>query len=78
ERYLEFLRNDLQRLMAEVDMRGLIFHHDGAVPHYALPVMNYLNQQYTDRCIGRGGPMACLPGGNSHDGRTLRKNHREL
>ncbi|KAL3271799.1 hypothetical protein HHI36_022269, partial [Cryptolaemus montrouzieri] len=31
ERFLEFLRNDLHRLMAEGNMRGFIFHHDGQV-----------------------------------------------
>ena len=34
-----------------------IFMQDGASPHYAIPVQNYLNNKRRNNCIGRGGPV---------------------
>jgi Helix-turn-helix domain (DUF4817) len=57
--YYNFIRDDLPELMDAVPLRTRLlmwFMHDGAPPHFAIAVRNYLNQQYPDRWIGRGGP----------------------
>lgn len=61
EVYHNFLRDELPELMEEVDLEtrdSMWFMHDGAPPHFALNVRNYLDQQYPARWIGRGGPHA--------------------
>lgn len=35
--------------------------HDGAPSHYSSGVRNYLNSEYGDRWIGRGGPIPWPP-----------------
>ena len=35
-----------------------IFMQDGASPHYAIPVRNYLNRKRPNNWIGRGGPVS--------------------
>lgn len=57
EHYLNFLRDDLNTLLEDIDLetrRLMWYQHDGAPPHYARVVRNYLNQEFPDRWIGRG------------------------
>lgn len=59
EVYYNFLRDDLPVLLEAVPLRTralMWFMHDGAPPHFAAVVRNYLDQQYPNRWIGRGGP----------------------
>ena len=37
---------------------GLIFQQDGAPPHYHRQVRDFLNANFPDMWIGRGGPLA--------------------
>lgn len=66
EIYLNFLRDELLgrgdplNFWDEVDLhtrRNHIFMQDGAPPHYAAAVCHYLNDQYGQNWIGRGGPI---------------------
>ena len=41
--------------------QDVIFQQDGAPPHFAIPVRQYLNQKLGNRWIGRGGPVAWPP-----------------
>lgn len=57
--YLEFLNNSLPQLLENVPentRRTMWYQHDGVPCHFARNVRNYLNEQYRDRWIGRGGP----------------------
>ncbi|EFN72427.1 hypothetical protein EAG_03551, partial [Camponotus floridanus] len=59
--FLELLRDHLPGLLEDVDLetrRRMWMQLDGAAPHYARIVRNYLNEQYPHRWIGRGGPIA--------------------
>ena len=61
EIYLNFLQNQLGELLEDVPLEvrlGLYFQHDGAPAHFGLPVRNWLNDNYPNRWIGRGGPIA--------------------
>ena len=51
------------RLTGEVylNTRGLWFQHDGAGPHFSVPVQYDLNQHYTNRWIGGEGPVNWPP-----------------
>ena len=41
---------------------GTIFQQDGAPPHFAIPVRNFLDEQFPERWIGRGSsPIAWPP-----------------
>lgn len=51
-RITELLENDENLLENE-----LVFQQDGAPPHYALPVREYLNDRFPGRWIGRRGPI---------------------
>lgn len=42
-------------------LQRVVFQQDGAPPHFALGVRNYLNQTFPDRWIGRAGPLAWPP-----------------
>lgn len=60
ETYLDFLRNDLPRLLDGLDpdqRRDMIFQHDGAPPHYSAAVRRFLNDRHPN-WIGRGGVTA--------------------
>ena len=62
--YYNFLRDELPELMAAVPLRTrtlMWFMHDGAPPHFAVRVRNYLDQQYPARWIGRGRPHPWPP-----------------
>lgn len=57
ENYLEHLQNTLPNLLDDLPLglrHDMWFMHDGAPPHFALNVRNYLNQQYPNKWIGRG------------------------
>lgn len=60
QNYLSFLREQLSDELDNINLnfiRSMWFQHDGAPPHFSLPVRNYLNREYGDRWIGRGGPV---------------------
>lgn len=60
EVYLQFLRNDLNQLMNHIpaDIRQRMWLlHDGCPAHYAARVREYLDQEFPNRWIGRGGPV---------------------
>ncbi|MFW5443335.1 MAG: hypothetical protein ACKE51_03370 [Methylococcaceae bacterium] len=53
--YLNMLQNWFMPRVAEQD--GLLFQQDGAPPHYALIVRQWLNDTFPGAWIGRRGPM---------------------
>jgi len=58
--YLEFLAENLPEFLEEIplfDRNRIIFQQDGAGPHNARIVTNYLNQQFPGRWMGRYGPI---------------------
>lgn len=64
EVYLDFLQNYLPGLFAERAIeipQEMWFLHDGAPVHHTRPIINFLNNTYRDRWIGRGGPIAWPP-----------------
>lgn len=55
--YLLFLRETLPPLLENIPLitrMSMFYMHDGAPPHFAVPVREYLNQRYPNRWIGRG------------------------
>ncbi|RLU21288.1 hypothetical protein DMN91_005661 [Ooceraea biroi] len=57
QNYLQFLRDILPILLEDIDLntrRRMWFQHDGAGPHYANIVRDYLNETFRDVWIGRG------------------------
>lgn len=63
-RFLEFLTDHLPGLLEDLDLhtrQRMWLQLDGAPPHYALIVRQYLNHHYPERWIGRGGPVAWPP-----------------
>lgn len=64
ERYLFFLQNELPGLMEDVPLQNRVniwFQHDGAPPHFGINVRTYLNNNFANRWIGRGGPVLWPP-----------------
>lgn len=61
ERYLNLLQNDLQVALDDLPLNVLQnirwFQHDGAPPHNARIISNYLNNQFLERWIGNNGPV---------------------
>ena len=58
ENYLEMLENFfLLELRNDVVVENCYFQKDGASVHYACQVRSYLNQLFSDRKIGRQGPL---------------------
>lgn len=58
--YLQFLQNDLPELLEDVPLqtrRRMWFLHDGATPHYARVVTDFLNTMFPNRWIGRNGAV---------------------
>jgi len=58
--YLEFLAENLPDFLEEIpllDRNRIVFQQDGAGPHNARIVTNYLNQQFPGRWMGRYGPI---------------------
>lgn len=64
ERYLAFLRDTLDDLLDGVTLnviRNLWYQHDGAPPHSARIVTDWLNEHYENKWIGRFGPVPWPP-----------------
>lgn len=60
QRYCDFLRNDLPRLLPNIPERQrevIWFQQDGAPPHFCRNARTILNDTYPNRWIGRGGPV---------------------
>lgn len=58
--YKEFLRDNLPEFLEEVPLlqrNKIIFQQDGAGPHNARVVTNFLNEQFPGRWMGRYGPI---------------------
>lgn len=60
ERYLEMLQQQLLPKLDEVGYKPTWFQQDGAPPHYAVRVRNWLNQTF-DNWIGRRGKVEWAP-----------------
>jgi transposase len=59
ENYHSMLANHaIPQLKQHHAFKKTFFMHDGAPPHYAVHVRNFLNEQFPDRVIGRG---FCIP-----------------
>ena len=59
--YADFLRDDLPELLEDLPLnirQSMWFQHDGAPPHYSMRVRRYLDRQFPNSWIGRGGPVA--------------------
>jgi len=62
--YLELLRDRLPGLLENVDLATRLimwWQQDGAGPHFALIVRQFLNNHFNARWIGRGGPVNWPP-----------------
>lgn len=62
--YLEFLENELPRLLEILPLnvrRNMWWQQDGAAPHRADPVIEYLNNAFEGRWIGLRGPVYWPP-----------------
>lgn len=62
--FLQFLNNELLDAMDDIPLhlrREIYFQLDGCPAHYFRGVRNWLNTNYPNRWIGRGGPMAWPP-----------------
>lgn len=60
EEYDNFLRNDLPNLMEDLPIglrQNMYFQHDGCPAHYRGSVRAWLNDNYPNKWIGRGGPI---------------------
>lgn len=58
--YVELLRENLPDFLEEVPLlerNKIVFQQDGAGPHNARVVTNYLNEQFPGRWMGRYGPI---------------------
>jgi len=64
ETYLGFLQTFLFEYLTNVPVirrQNLLFQQDGAPPHFAICVRDYLNQTFPERWIGRRGPVEWPP-----------------
>ena len=64
EAYLNFLENDLPILLEDVALnvrRNMWYQQDGAGPHFANIVKDFLNNTYAGRWIGRAGSINWPP-----------------
>lgn len=62
--YYHFITNVLPELLEDLPLmlrRRMWFMHDGAPPHFALIVREFLNNRFANRWIGRGGPQHWPP-----------------
>lgn len=62
--YLDFLQNHLPALLEHVPLfirQQMWFLHDGAPVHHTEMIHNFLNNQFPERWIGRGGPIRWPP-----------------
>jgi len=61
--YEAFLRHELPGLLEDIPLMiksQMYFQHDGAPPHYIRRVMEFLNESFPNRWLGRGGPIPWL------------------
>ncbi|KAJ8914489.1 hypothetical protein NQ315_002761 [Exocentrus adspersus] len=61
QKYQEFLDQHLPILLEDLTLQeraNMWFQHDGCPAHYAIISREVLDREYTDRWIGRGGPVA--------------------
>ncbi|KAJ8913800.1 hypothetical protein NQ315_002706 [Exocentrus adspersus] len=59
-RYLGFLQNEIEEHLNNLplaDLRRIYFQHDGAPPHNAREVLNYLIDQFNNKVIATNGPV---------------------
>jgi hypothetical protein len=62
QRYLTMLEDELWPEIADRDdIDTMFFQQDGAPPHYAAVVRNWLNESFDGRWIGRRGPIEWPP-----------------
>lgn len=64
ERYLAFLRNNIEEMVDQLPLevvRRLYFQQDGAPPHNARQVVEYLGDQFNGRVIATNGPVRWPP-----------------
>lgn len=64
EEYLEFLKNDLTLILRDIPLglqQCMWFMHDGAPWHSYQPVKDHLNRHFSNRWIGKDGPVAWPP-----------------
>ena len=62
--YLQFLQNELPRLLADlpVNIRNRMwFQQDGAPAHFSRNVTDHLNENFGEEWIGRNGPVIWPP-----------------
>lgn len=62
--FYQFLAIDLDELLDDLPLgvlHSLLLQLDGAPPHFALRVRNWLNENFPDRWIGRQGPILWPP-----------------
>lgn len=62
--YLEFLQHDLPGLLEDVPLqtrRNMIYQHDGAPAHSTTRVINWLQEKYHHKVIGRNAPISWPP-----------------
>jgi len=58
--YVDFLRNDLSEFLEEVlllERNKIVFQQDGAGPHNARIMTDYLNEHFPGRWMDRYGPI---------------------
>jgi hypothetical protein len=61
-KYLELLQNTIwPTIETQVRQARLWFKQDGAPPHFQHIIRNWLNRNFADRWIGRGGPIEWPP-----------------
>ena len=59
-----FLRNELRGLLEDIPLmvrNQMYFQNNGAPPHYTRHVREYINESFSNRWLGRGGPVAWAP-----------------
>ena len=62
EKYLEKLKTAIVPALKErPDFNSLYFQQDGAPPHFAIAVQNFLDDRFPDKRIGRRGPIEFPP-----------------
>ncbi|CAG9817621.1 unnamed protein product [Phaedon cochleariae] len=69
--YIQFHKIPANALMRDIHPLGLVpyniivnalaYQHDGARPHFSVPVRNHLDANYPNRWIGRGGSVNWPP-----------------
>ena len=59
--YLEVLQNQVVPQLQNNDFQNLYFQQDGAPPHFATVVREYLDETFPERWIGRRGALEWPP-----------------